>query len=73
MSADTFLQRLASLVPRPRTHQVFYRGVLAAHSARRQRVVPERDDETRHRPRNATFCELMKHGLAVQARTPRAR
>ncbi|MFN7697474.1 MAG: transposase [Deltaproteobacteria bacterium] len=65
MSADTFLQRLSSLVPRPRTHQVLYRGVLAAHSARRQRVVPERNDETRHRPRNATFCELMKHGLAM--------
>ncbi|MFO0024830.1 MAG: transposase, partial [Deltaproteobacteria bacterium] len=26
MSADTFLERLASLVPRPRTHQVLYRG-----------------------------------------------
>ncbi|MFN7702506.1 MAG: transposase, partial [Deltaproteobacteria bacterium] len=30
MSADTFLERLASLVPRPRTHQVLYRGALAA-------------------------------------------
>ena len=65
MRADTFLERLASLVPRPRTNQVLYRGVLAAHSARRPRVVPERDDDERHRPRNATFCELMKHGLNV--------
>lgn len=43
MTADTFLERLCSLVPRPRTNQVL----------------------ERHRPRNATFCELMKHGLAV--------
>jgi len=66
MSADTFLERLSSLVPRPRTNQVLYRGVLAPHSARRASVVPEpNDDEPRHRPRNATFCELMKHGLGV--------
>jgi len=65
MSADTFLERLSSLVPRPRTNQILYRGVLAAHSARRPLVVPEPDDDERHRPRNATFCELMKHGLGV--------
>jgi Putative transposase/Transposase zinc-binding domain len=65
MSADTFLERLSSLVPRPRTNQVLYRGVLAAHSARRARVVPTPDEEERHRPRNATFCELMKHGLGL--------
>jgi len=23
------------------------------------------DEHERHRPRNATFCELMKHGLAI--------
>jgi hypothetical protein len=66
MSADTFLERLSSLVPRPRTNQVLYRRVLAPHSARRANVVPEPDDdEPRHRPRNATFCELMKHGLGI--------
>jgi len=65
MSADTFLERLCSLVSRPRTNQVLYRGVLAPRSARRERVVPERDDEPKHRPKNATFCELMKHGLGV--------
>jgi hypothetical protein len=65
MSADTFLERLCSLVPRPRSNQVLYRGVLAPRSARRERVVPERDDEPKHRPKNATFCELMKHGLGV--------
>ena len=65
MSADTLLERLSSLVPRPRTNQVLYRGVLAAHSARRPHVVPKPDDDERHRPKNATFCELMKHGLAI--------
>ncbi|MFN7698736.1 MAG: hypothetical protein ACK5U8_12620, partial [Deltaproteobacteria bacterium] len=40
-------------------------GVLAAHSARRPHVVPQPDDEERYRPKNATFCELMKHGLGV--------
>jgi hypothetical protein len=65
MSADTFLERLSSLVPRPRTNQVLYRGVLAAHSVRRPHVVPQPDEEAPHRPRNATFCELMKHGLGV--------
>jgi hypothetical protein len=28
-------------------------------------VVPERDEDERHRARNATFCELMKHALGV--------
>ena len=66
MSPDTFLERLASLVPRPGTHQVLFRGVLAAHSARRAAVVPEREtDELGRRPKNATFCELMKHGLGL--------
>ncbi len=65
MSADTFLERLSSLVPRPRTNQVLYRGVLAANPARRPRVLLARDDEERHPPRNATFCELMMHGLGL--------
>lgn len=65
MSADAFLERLSSLVPRPRTNQILYRGVLAAHSARRPLVVPAPDDDERHRPRNATFCELMRHGLGL--------
>jgi len=58
MSAHTFLERLCSLVPRPRTNQILYRGVLAANSARRKKVVPEPDDYAR--PKNATFCELMR-------------
>jgi hypothetical protein len=65
MSADTFLERLCALVPRPRTNQVLYRGVLAAHSARRPKVVPAPEPDPKYRPKNATFCELMKHGLGV--------
>jgi len=57
MSAHTFLERLSSLVPRPRTNQILYRGVLAPNSARREKVVPEPSDYAR--PKNATFCELM--------------
>ena len=57
MSAHTFLERLSSLVPRPRTNQILYRGVLAPNSARREKVVPELEEYAR--PKNATFCELM--------------
>ncbi|UJR87381.1 transposase [Sandaracinus amylolyticus] len=63
MSADTFLERLCSLVPRPNTHQVIHRGVLASHAAWRPRVIPRPDDGLGPRPKNATFCALMKHGL----------
>ena len=72
MTADTFLERLCSLVPRPRTNQVLYRGVLAAQSARRPHVVPAPDEDERHRPRNAMFSELMKHGLAIDVLAPAA-
>jgi len=51
-------ERLCSLVPRPRTSQILYSGVLAANSARRKKVVPEPDDYAR--PKNATFCELKR-------------
>jgi hypothetical protein len=36
----TFLERLAALVPRPRTHQITYHGVLAPAAAWRDLVVP---------------------------------
>ncbi|MDX2091699.1 MAG: transposase, partial [Kofleriaceae bacterium] len=65
MSPDTFLERLCSLVPRPNTHQVIHRGVLAPHAACRPRVVPRPDDDLGPRPKNATFCALMKHGLGL--------
>ena len=37
----TFLERLAALVPRPRTHQVTYHGVLAPAAAWRAPPEPE--------------------------------
>jgi hypothetical protein len=61
--ADTFLERLASLVPKKREHTILYRGVLAAHSARRAKVVPR--DVERPRPKNQTWAECMKHGLDI--------
>jgi len=61
--ADTFLERLCSLVPKPHEHTILYRGVLGAHSKRRAKVVPREDD--RSRPKNATWCALMKHGLGI--------
>ena len=61
---DTFLERLASLVPKPREHTILYRGVLAPHSARRAKVVPAEHEE-RRRPKNQTWGECMKHGLDV--------
>ena len=64
MSTDTFLERLCSLVPRTGTHQVLYRGVLAAHSQRRARVVPVPEDDA-PRAKNTAFCQLMKHGLGL--------
>ena len=63
MDADTFLERLCSLVPKRREHSILYRGVLAAHSARRATVVPK--DDERPRPRNQTWCAVMKHGLGL--------
>lgn len=66
LDAQTFLERLASLVPRSNTHQVVFRGVLAAHSARRALVVPEQEIDALPRPQNAKFRELMKHGLGLE-------
>ncbi len=42
LSPLTFIGRLVPLVPRPGTHRLVYFGVLAAHSALRASVVPER-------------------------------
>jgi hypothetical protein len=62
MPVTIFLERLCSLVPRPRKNTILYRGVLAAHAKDRARVVPRPDLPG---PRNTTWCELMKHGLGV--------
>lgn len=76
MSAHAFLERLCSLVPRPRTNQILYRGVLAPSSARREKVVPrargvrpaqERDilraDEARPGARRARLPMRKAHAL----------
>lgn len=62
MSADTFLERLCSLVPREREHTTLYRGTLGPHAARRAKVVPHDEGP---RPKNLTWANLMMHGLSV--------
>lgn len=42
MEPLNFIARLVPLVPRPRTHQLRYHGVLAPRSKHRPRVLPER-------------------------------
>ena len=37
------LERLAALVPPPRSHTVIYNGVLSSHAAWRAEVLPEAD------------------------------
>ncbi len=67
--ADTFLERLCSLVPKKREHTVLYRGVLSGHSKLRAKVVPrEGEGDAREgipRPKNASWCAAMKHGLGI--------
>jgi len=45
--ATAFLERLAVLVPRPRTNLLLYHGVLAPHGAWRAEVVPRTRAEVR--------------------------
>ena len=61
--ADAFIERLCSLVPKKREHTVIYRGVLAGHSKLRAKVVPK--EEGIPRPKNQTWCTMMRHGLGV--------
>jgi hypothetical protein len=61
--ADTFLERLCSLVPKKREHTVLYRGVLAGHSKLREKLVPR--EEGIPRPKNPSWCAMMKHGLGI--------
>ena len=44
-TAEELVERLASLVPPPRAHQVLYHGVLAGRSSWRREVVPEAPEE----------------------------
>ena len=47
-SPHELLQRLAALVPPPRTHTVLYHGVLASHSGLRSAIVPRPPRRTCH-------------------------
>ncbi len=48
LSPTELLQRMAALVPPPRTHTVLYHGVLASHSALRSSIVPKPPRRTCH-------------------------
>ena len=69
----TFLERLAALVPRPRTHQITYHGVLAPAAAWRDLVVPgspTRSLTSRRTPRQRlTWAELLKRVFAIDVLT----
>ena len=40
LSPTELLQRLAAIIPRPRTHQITYHGVLGGNAKLRSRIVP---------------------------------
>ena len=42
---------------------MLYRGVLSGHSKLRAKVVPR--EEGIPRPKNATWCAVMQHGLGI--------
>ena len=61
-----FIQRLASMVPPPRSHQVRYHGVLASASSLRSFVVPNRPRNPLVRRRtNYCWAELMKRAFEI--------
>jgi len=69
----SFLERLAALVPRPRTHQLTYHGVLAPAAAWRDLVVPgspaRRLSTVRTPRRRLTWAELLKRVFAIDVLT----
>ena len=70
-----FLERLAALVPRPRTHLVTYHGVLAPAASWREDVVPPPPIEDlpptleplvkTHRSRRIPWAELLRRVFAL--------
>jgi hypothetical protein len=71
LSPTELLERLAALVPKPRTNEVIYHGVLAGNAKWRPRIVPrieqpapENGDTKSARP-NHTWAELMRRGLHI--------
>jgi hypothetical protein len=65
MSARTFLGRLASLVPKPKSNTPLYGGVLAPHAKERAGIVPANRDPERPRHRDASWAALMKHAFGI--------
>jgi hypothetical protein len=68
-SVETFLGRLASLVPRPRANTTIDAGVLAAQANDRDAVTPTPRQE-RPRRADASWAALMKRSFGLDA--PRA-
>jgi hypothetical protein len=64
MSPHTFIGRLASLVPRPKTNTLLYSGVLAANSTLRRHVVPKREP-SRRRHHDSSWAALMKRSFGI--------
>lgn len=65
-SPQEFIQRLASMVPPPRCHQVRYHGVLASASSLREFVVPASPPKNSKRPaKNYCWAELMKRAFEI--------
>ena len=65
-----FIQRLASMIPPPHSHQVRYHGVLASASSLRDLVVPA-GARTRRKRRKSNSCwaELMKRAFKIDVLT----
>lgn len=49
LKGSELLQRLAAIVPRPRSHLLSYHGVLAGHARLRKAIVPTPPDEAQRR------------------------
>ena len=70
LSPQQLLERLAALIPRPRTNQLLYHGVFAANAKWRARIVPG-PTRTHSEPAppasrpNHTWAELMRRGLDI--------
>ena len=60
---DTFLERLASLVPRPRANTLLYHGILAGHASHRARALPGPPGPPRRR--NTAWADLMRKSFGL--------
>ena len=75
LSPGQLLERLAALVPRPRSNLILYHGVLAANAKWRSRIVLGGSTPRPHpvaidpapRSRNHDWAELMRRGLEIDS------